>query len=235
MRELELQYPCPACLGVIMAKLRMGDAPAPLVIDHCRRCGGVWLQAGELLLLRELTADRLWQYIARAAPPARYVCHHCHTPLARDADRCDACSAANALDCPQCERPMRTDVQQGVRLDACHECRGVWFDHHELDAVWRLELQSAIERRRAGGATDSAAVHSLVDVLIWMPDLPAAAAFGLAEAGAAAVEGLAAVGGEALHAGLYAPEAAAAAAEVAGEAAAGVFSTIVEIIGGIFS
>jgi Zn-finger nucleic acid-binding protein len=250
MPRLEAHHACPACLGVLMTKLRLTPQPgAPVVVDHCRRCGGLWLQAGKVQLLRRLEPAVLWEYVAGSTAAAPPMCHTCHVPLPRDAEQCGACGSENTLDCPECEREMRVETYEGVRLDVCRHCRGVWFDHHELDAIWRFELAAAVARRRAAtgdnAAGDAATSHgalTVLDVLVWTPDLPAAAVYGAAHLGSAAAEAAGAAAGAAAEAAGaaaraagQAPEIAAAAAEAATEAAAGVFETVVEIIAGIFS
>jgi uncharacterized protein len=233
MKRIEPQYRCPVCLGVFMAKLRLGDEQAPVVVDHCRRCGGLWLQAGEVQRLRGIDADTLWQFVARDATRPVPVCHSCHAPRNRDADRCEACGLDNTLDCPECESPMSRELHEDVYLDACHRCRGVWFDHHELTAIWRFELASAVERRRAGVAGPDGSL-SVLDLLI-LSEVAETAMWGVVHGGAAAAEGLAQLAGPGGDAAAAAASAAADVVEVAGEAAEGVLSTILEILGGIFS
>jgi uncharacterized protein len=232
MPESLLQYPCPACVGVLMTKLRLGPDSAPAVVDHCRRCGGLWLQAGEVQQLRQLEPGELREFVARGGPVAVPVCHGCHVPLSRDADACAACDTPNELECPECARTMEREAVDGVRLDFCRSCRGVWFDHHETDAIWRLELEAAVERRRVADPSQSAL--SALDVLI-LTDVGADAAIGLAHAGGSAADAAAAAAGPLGDAAAAAADAATAAAEIAGEAAAGVFETVLEIVGGIFS
>jgi Zn-finger nucleic acid-binding protein len=232
MPESLLQYPCPACVGVLMTKLRLGADSTMAVVDHCRRCGGLWLQAGEVQQLRRLEPRELREFIARGGPVAVPVCHGCHAPLPRDADACAACGAQNELECPECARPMQSETVDGVRLDFCRGCRGVWFDHHETDAIWRLELEAAVQRRRVVDPSQS--TLTALDVLV-LTDLGANTAVGLAGAGGSVAEAAAAAAGPVSDAAAAAADAATAAAEVAGEAAAGVFETVLVIVGGIFS
>jgi Zn-finger nucleic acid-binding protein len=199
---------------------------APLLLDHCGRCGGVWFEAGEVQRLRAVGADALWRAVARREAVTAAACHACHAPVARGEAACAACGWRVVLDCPACVRPMAVATHDGVRLDVCRSCRGVWFDHEELAAIWRLELGAALRRRGADrlrrDAGDGALV--LLDALAWSPEL--------AYVGVRAAGHVAGASAEALA---NAPAAVGAAAEVAGEAAAGVFESIVEIIGGLFS
>jgi Zn-finger nucleic acid-binding protein len=251
----ETRYPCPVCVGVKMEKLVLATtAPAasaahPLVLDHCGRCGGVWFDAGEVQHLRRLEADTLWRQIVRRDGEHVMQCHDCHAPLARADSRCAVCDWTVSLDCPACARPMDVSEQDGLRLDFCRRCRGVWFDHAELAGIWRLQLDVALTRRsRPGQALHGSAALTealLLDPFVLYYGVHAAghAIEGLAAAGGAATEGLAGAAGAAGALGESgalgaAGEVAGAAGEMAGaagEAAAGVFETVAEIIGGLFS
>jgi hypothetical protein len=112
-------------------------------------------------------------------------------------------------------------MYQNVRLDACKSCRGVWFDHAELAAIWKLSLDTTLRRRGNAGLSANADVSSLIvlDALMWTPDV----LFLGARAAGYAVSGTAeAVANSGVIDGV-------------GEAAGGVFEVIVEIIGGFFS
>jgi Zn-finger nucleic acid-binding protein len=219
--RFEARLPCPVCLGTRMEKVQAG--PAGLVLDRCGRCRGVWFDHGEVQRLRSLPKAALAPRMEDASPrPA--LCHSCHAPLDRDAERCGGCGWVQTLDCPVCARAMRTAEQGGVRLDFCGSCRGVWFDGHEVAAAWTAGLTAAAAARGKGSAlTSSGGGVDLVDVLIFAPDLVFHGAHAGAVAAGAVARGVSA-----------APEAALAAAEVASSAASGVFSLLVEIVGGLF-
>jgi Zn-finger nucleic acid-binding protein len=36
------------------------------------------------------------------------------------------------MDCPKCQRPMRTKDVHNIQIDECPQCRGTWFDQGEL-------------------------------------------------------------------------------------------------------
>jgi Zn-finger nucleic acid-binding protein len=40
-----------------------------------------------------------------------------------------------ALNCPVCHARFKEIVKQGVLIDVCTECRGVWLDRGELDKL----------------------------------------------------------------------------------------------------
>lgn len=219
MPKVEPRYPCPVCLGSHLEKTRVGLADE-LELDHCRRCGGVWFELGEIQRLRHQPSHTFWARVSPRPPDARALCHSCHTPIDRNADMCSGCGVRIAIDCPVCEQPLEAQTYQSIRLDVCKSCRGVWFDHAELAAIWKLSLQTGIARRGNGLATVSDAPGLLVvDALMFMPDVLflGARAAGYALSGAAeAVASSGVAGGVA-------------------DAAGSVFEATIEIIAGIFS
>jgi Zn-finger nucleic acid-binding protein len=219
------RLPCPVCLGVQMEKARIeAGAHGVLVLDHCSRCGGIWFERGEVAKLAAHQPDALWSRISRREEAFRAPCHDCHTPMDRSEERCPACGWDNRLLCPECQRKMERRSRDGLTLDVCTHCRGVWFDHAELTALWSANLAAAMERKAANGMTMAAAGGDvLIDALIWTPELVVYGAYAAGHVASAAAQGL-----------VHAPGAVVGAAEVVGEAASGLFETIVEIISSIF-
>jgi Zn-finger nucleic acid-binding protein len=231
MPELAPRLRCPVCLGVTMEKVRVGE-DAPVEIDHCGRCGGVWLEYGEVQLLRRQPAAALWTAIVRrgAEEAVAAPCHDCHAPFDRTLPECPACGWKSVIDCPCCGRPMRRESRGGTDLDVCHGCKGAWFDHHELDAIWAVQASMALEHRSAGSRLAEAGAVTgdvMLDVLFYAPDV---AIYGAAHA----VSGIAQVAAHVPEMAAAAPEAAITVVEVAGEAAGGVFHVIVSIFEGVF-
>ena len=232
MPELGTRYPCPVCLGAKLNKIMVG-VQAPVEIDHCRRCGGVWLEHGEIPRLRLNPPAALWTEIARRRAKAVTPCHSCHAPFDRNLEACPACGWKNVIDCPVCDQPMKRELVGGVHLDLCRSCKGVWFDHHELDEVWKAQAGLALERRRETARlarTGEEAGDVLLATLWYAPDLAFYGAYGAAQAA-----------GGLVHAAGHVPDLVAAAPETAvhvvaaaGEAAGGVFDVIASILEGIF-
>jgi Zn-finger nucleic acid-binding protein len=225
MTTLETRYPCPVCLGATLQKTAIDEAPE-LVIDHCVRCGGVWFDYGEVQQLRKCAPKVLWEIVAPHTHVHRMQCHDCHTYLERDDIVCTNCQRKNVLTCPKCVQEMHVAFHEGIRLDACMSCKGVWFDRHELEHIWRLELNTALAKRsrmREVGENVAAAPIVLLDALTWDPWL---AYYG--------IEAAAHAGGAAVNVLSHAPEALSGAGEVVAEAASGVFEAIVEFISGLF-
>ena len=224
MTELQLKWSCPVCLGATLQKSTIRDS-APLTLDYCKRCGGIWFDHGEVQRLRRFKAEQLWQVVAQMEGVHRMHCHSCTALLERGADKCMDCGWVVELDCPSCGTPMQSAEYEGVRLDVCRKCRGVWFDRHELAEIWRMEFNAALQRRQHGNVAYGGA--ALVDALTYDPFLMYYAAHAAGHVLSAGAQGM----GSAL------PDVAGAASDIAGaagEAAASLFETIVDIIGGIF-
>src|SRR5690606_29627379 len=170
MTALETRYPCPVCLGVKMEKVTLagsGEA-GPLTLDHCPRCGGVWFEAGEVQHLRRTDATALWREIAQREGEHAMQCHNCRTHIPRSAQKCHACGWKVELDCPACDRPMKQSEQNGMRLDYCTNCKGVWFDHDELTGIWKMEVDALVRRRGSRTVAADGGVM-LLDVLLYDP------------------------------------------------------------------
>lgn len=52
-----------------------------------------------------------------------------------------ASSTPHGLPCPSCKVPLVMSERQGVEIDYCPQCRGVWLDRGELDKI--IERQAA--------------------------------------------------------------------------------------------
>ena len=50
-------------------------------------------------------------------------------------------TAAGGMPCPICRVPLVMSERQGVEIDYCPQCRGVWLDRGELDKI--LERSAA--------------------------------------------------------------------------------------------
>jgi len=47
------------------------------------------------------------------------------------------------MNCPICNIPLNISERQGVEIDYCPKCRGVWLDRGELDKIIeRLTLET---------------------------------------------------------------------------------------------
>ena len=46
-----------------------------------------------------------------------------------------------AMQCPACRVPLAMSDRQGIEIDYCPQCRGVWLDRGELDKIIERSLQ----------------------------------------------------------------------------------------------
>jgi Zn-finger nucleic acid-binding protein len=89
-------------------------------IDHCVRCAGTWLDAGELE-----------QIAARADVDAG--------PLASALDAALPATTTKRR-CPRCSRKLSTlniGPDPALEFDRCPRGHGLWFDRGELESVVR--------------------------------------------------------------------------------------------------
>ncbi len=227
MAKVEARLPCPTCLGVAMDKLRPVKTH-DLVLDYCRRCGGIWFEAGEVEKLRRVRPKGLPRTIELRETAFRMPCHSCHVSMDRNADVCSACGWKNRLQCPNCQKELERIERGDLVLDACRSCRSVWFDNHEIAQIWNMEVRRDLPTVKQADGSVSVADYFLLDAVLWAPDLVFLSAHGLAQgtgaiAGVASnvgIDGIAAVAGGAV--------------EGLGDAAGSVFEVIAEIIAGIF-
>jgi uncharacterized protein len=87
------------------------------------------------------------------------------------------------LTCPKCHGPMRTYERNGVHVDQCTECRGIFLDRGELERLIDAENDWHERDSRPGTASQHAAPPQQ---------------HGSGHAGAASAGGLGAVVGEVL-------------------------------------
>jgi Zn-finger nucleic acid-binding protein len=203
-----------------------------LILDYCRRCGGVWFDAGEVRALREAQPKGLGRTVTLRETAFRMPCHSCHAIMERNAASCPSCGWHNRLDCPTCQQPLERIERDTLTLDACRSCRGVWFDNHELAQIWNMEMRRKLPTVKRDDGALVVADYFLIDAFLWVPDLVFLPAAGLAHAADAA----AGAAGEIVGGGLAGvADAAGGAVDAAGDAAGSVFEVIAEIIGGLFS
>ena len=53
-------------------------------------------------------------------------------------------NAAVGMPCPVCKVPLVMSDRQGVEIDYCPQCRGVWLDRGELDKIIERSAADAV-------------------------------------------------------------------------------------------
>jgi Zn-finger nucleic acid-binding protein len=43
------------------------------------------------------------------------------------------------MKCPKCEHELEVVSFNDIEVDRCTNCMGIWFDHHEQDALKQLQ------------------------------------------------------------------------------------------------
>jgi Zn-finger nucleic acid-binding protein len=51
------------------------------------------------------------------------------------------------MNCPVCNIPLNLSERQGVEIDYCPQCRGVWLDRGELDKIIEKSTPSGVRGR----------------------------------------------------------------------------------------
>lgn len=54
-----------------------------------------------------------------------------------------------AMQCPICRVPLAMSDRQGIEIDYCPQCRGVWLDRGELDKIVERSAPQAAPQRPA--------------------------------------------------------------------------------------
>ena len=54
------------------------------------------------------------------------------------------------MNCPTCSVVLQMTERQGIEIDYCPKCRGVWLDRGELDRI----IERAVSERRSGDLGD---------------------------------------------------------------------------------
>lgn len=49
------------------------------------------------------------------------------------------------MDCPKCRASMETLVVEGIAVDRCTDCKGIWFDMLEMDDLKKIEGSESID------------------------------------------------------------------------------------------
>ena len=58
-------------------------------------------------------------------------------------------SAATGLLCPACRVNLAMSERQGIEIDYCPQCRGVWLDRGELDKILERSAAEASPEQQA--------------------------------------------------------------------------------------
>jgi Zn-finger nucleic acid-binding protein len=103
-----------------------------VMVDHCHKCGGTWLDHGEI---EQIVADQTSTFDEQAKIKA---------VAAKGKDH----RAPKNLRCPKCQSVMEKFqymFNSGVYIDRCSRGHGIYFDHGELEKV-QIVMEEALLR-----------------------------------------------------------------------------------------
>jgi len=134
---------CPRCDDTALHKaLFIGYSD--IVLDHCKNCGGFWLDGSEL--------DRINEMLGRIMPVrgsgfSDFV-KNVHLPywykrIKRQSSKTDfevdvpplrhaELQAEAEYACPSCHSSLNSYVAYGTQIEGCPKCKGIWLDREEL-------------------------------------------------------------------------------------------------------
>ena len=134
---------CPRCDDFQLSPVRFLGA-TEIILDHCRNCGGFWLDGGELNLIE--------QELARIMPVSGHefsdFLNNIHVPywfkrIKRPSTETDFRVQVNPIsgakrlkstdqDCPACGAKLNLCSILSIKFEGCPKCRGLWLDRDEL-------------------------------------------------------------------------------------------------------
>jgi len=135
----------------------------------CSRCHGVWFSRASL--------DACVRRTSAPVSPPRAPVHARPSPVLRQ------------LACPICQ-PDRlvAHIHDGIEVDSCPRCHGVWLDHGEMERLLRLPRAPA-PSGKSSASTDSGGTTTSNVVGVGEAVADGAEIVGtVAEAGAAVIE-----------------------------------------------
>lgn len=115
---------CPEC-QIFMKEMKY-TRTNDLMIDYCEQCKGIWLDGGEILTLKDITnkLEDIKLRISREVWKLRFNIHQ-----------------RSSLTCPKCKtKSLHTfNTSEGVVIDLCDKCHGMWLDKGETAKSAELE------------------------------------------------------------------------------------------------
>ena len=116
---------CLSCDTGQLSTVRVGE----ISVEQCARCGGMWLERGELERLRDEKDDDV-----------RWI------PLDLWEEAKGVTGRVSGRECPNGHGPTVTLnwAGSGLELDVCRVCGGVWLDAGELERMIALLEEKAL-------------------------------------------------------------------------------------------
>jgi Zn-finger nucleic acid-binding protein len=112
---------CPKCVGILEEKEFGREEGAPILVDVCWACSGMWFDDGELKKALGLK-NKIEDVAPTWSDPANIDFKKEH------------------VKCPRCEVeliPVKTAIDRRLVKERCPKCFGTWLDGGELGALER--------------------------------------------------------------------------------------------------
>jgi Zn-finger nucleic acid-binding protein len=109
------------CINCRDEKMVKVQCDQNLTVDQCPKCGGLWLDSGELINLFKL---------------GDFYIKNLDTSEKQNVDIKDG-----VRECPVCRtvlQLMKNNKAPEVKIDRCPSCKGVWLDRGELFKLGKL-------------------------------------------------------------------------------------------------
>lgn len=121
---------CFKCKNIIMKKMAYFD----VIVDMCEKCGGVWLDKNELSLIASNFVNKNIDINSKS-----YM-----TKMNIDIEK--ILEKRNVLTSPnQCSKCMNCTMEKvmwnGLELDICNKCNGIFFDSHEFPIAMNIYIK----------------------------------------------------------------------------------------------
>ena len=116
---------CPKCGRELLEFTYQG-----IRIDQCSNCDGIWLDPGELELVKRARKGLLLSHELIG----KWVWAKEREDTLSQDELEELKSLAPHL-CPRCSSAMEEMQEHGVHVDRCTQCRGTWLDGGEIEAV----------------------------------------------------------------------------------------------------
>ena len=134
---------CPRCDGVQLSPVRfLGETD--VVLDHCRNCGGIWLDGGELNLIdmelvkiMPVSGHGFSDFVNNVHEP--YWFKRIKQPSSETDFKIEVEPISGAKhirstdeDCPGCGAKLDLYSLLGIEFEGCPKCHGLWLGRDEL-------------------------------------------------------------------------------------------------------
>ncbi len=115
---------CPSCSSSMTKRVLKDELDGEYVIDICVNCTGIWLDGLELgKILKTANAE----------------------PEKREPQACmDISQGSKKLNCPRCSVIMRINEMDGICVDSCGTCDGIWLINTEIYQLLAFSVNHSV-------------------------------------------------------------------------------------------